>query len=199
MKNPPQVSAKTVRILPVTPARWRDLEKLFGPRGACAGCWCMYWRLAHSQFKKQQGAANKRAFKRIVDSGGTPGLLAYVGGEPVGWCAVAPREVFSKLEGSRILAKVDDQAVWSIVCFFVLKEFRRQGVSIELLRGAVDYARRRGAKIVEGYPVAPKTHPMPDAFAWTGFETAFRKAGFKEVARRSPTRPIMRYLALKAR
>lgn len=191
--------AQSIQIHPVTPARWPDLEKLFGPRGACAGCWCMYWKLAHSDFEKQKGLKNKNSLKKVVGSGAAPGLIAYAGGEPVGWCAVAPSESYLKLQTSRTLAKVDEQLVWSVVCFYVAKGYRRRGVTEELLRGAVEFARKRGAKIVEGYPIAPKTGRVPDVFAWTGFEAAFRKAGFKEIARRSPTRPIMRFEISKAR
>lgn len=183
---------------PVTPKRWRDLEKLFGERGACGGCWCMCWRLKRSQFEKQKGAGNKKALKKIVAAGEVPGLLAYAGREPVGWCSVAPREAFPVLENSRILKRVDDQPVWSASCFFVARPYRRQGLSVKLLRAAVTYAKKKGARMVEGYPVEPKKSPMPDVFAWTGLADAFRRAGFKEVLRRSPTRPIMRYPARKS-
>ncbi|MCH7986885.1 MAG: GNAT family N-acetyltransferase [Acidobacteria bacterium] len=183
---------------PVTPKRWRDLEKLFGERGACGGCWCMCWRLKRSQFEKQKGAGNKKALKKMVAAGEVPGLLAYAGREPVGWCSVAPREAFPVLENSRILKRVDDQPVWSASCFFVARPYRRQGLSVKLLRAAVAYAKKKGARMVEGYPVEPKRSPMPDVFAWTGLADAFRRAGFKEVLRRSPTRPIMRYLARKS-
>ncbi len=182
----------------VTPKRWRDLEKLFGERGACGGCWCMCWRLKRSQFEKQKGAGNKKALKKIVAAGEVPGLLAYAGREPVGWCSVAPREAFPVLENSRILKRVDDQPVWSASCFFVARPYRRQGLSVKLLRAAVAYAKKKGARMVEGYPVEPKKSPMPDVFAWTGLADAFRRAGFKEVLRRSPTRPIMRYPARKS-
>lgn len=181
-----------LRILPVTPRRWRDLETLFGPRGACAGCWCMWWRLARADFEKQKGLKTKKALKKIVESGKKPGLLAYADGRPVGWCALGPRETFPVIERSRTLGPVDRHPVWAVVCFYVAKPFRRKGVTRDLLRAAVEFAKKRGAKIVEGYPVAPDNPAIPDAFAWTGFASAFRKAGFSEVARRSPTRPIMR-------
>jgi GNAT superfamily N-acetyltransferase len=193
MKRTGKTDSNSIRIVALSPSRWADLEKLFGPRGACAGCWCMYWRLPLSQFKKQQGAANKRAFKKIVASGGTPGHIAYAGREPVGWCAVAPRGTYVKLQNSRTLAPVDDQPVWSVVCFYVAKGYRRRGVTVSLLRAAVEHARKRGARIVEGYPISPNSGRTPDVFAWTGLESAFLKAGFKEVARRSATRPIMRF------
>jgi GNAT superfamily N-acetyltransferase len=184
---------RKIKVQPLTLERWADLEKLFGKRGACGGCWCMYWRITRSQFDKQKGSGNKRALKRITKKGEVPGLMAYAGGEPVAWCSLAPRETFPVLERSRVLKPVDDQPVWSIVCFFVSKAYRRRGVSVELLKAAVRYAKQRGAHIVEGYPVEPKKPPTPDAFAWTGLASAFRQAGFKEVERRSPTRPIMRW------
>ncbi|MCP4589607.1 MAG: GNAT family N-acetyltransferase [bacterium] len=177
---------------PLTPERWGDLVRLFGPRGACGGCWCMWWRIKRADFEKRKGDKNRRAFKRIVDSGEVPGLLAYAGGEPVGWCAVRPRETYSVLQRSRILKPVDDAPVWSVVCFFVAKPYRRQGVTVRLLKAAVAHAKREGARIVEGYPVEPRKGSMPDAFAWVGTAAAFLQAGFTEVARRSATRPIMR-------
>ncbi len=177
---------------PLTPARWADFEQLFGERGACGGCWCMWRRLKRSEFEKRKGAGNKRAMKAIVRKGDVPGIIAYAGKQPVGWCAVAPRENYGTLERSRILKPVDDHPVWSVVCFFVEKAHRGTGVSVELLRAAVAHAKRHGARIVEGYPVEPKQDRMPDAFAWFGLASAFERAGFEEVARRSPTRPIMR-------
>lgn len=179
---------------PLTAERFRDLEQLFGQRGACGGCWCMWWRLKRSEFERQKGEKNRKALKRIVESGEVPGLLAYADGQPVGWCSVAPREAFGALERSRVLKRVDDRPVWSVVCFFVAKPFRRRGVTVDVLRAAVEYAREHGARIVEGYPIEPKKSPAPDPFVWTGLPSAFRQAGFVEVARRSPTRPIMRFV-----
>lgn len=186
-------SLPALDFYPLTPERWDDLVALFGPRGACGGCWCLWWRLKHSQFEKQKGEENKRALKRIVDSGEVPGLLAYADGHPVGWCSVAPREAFPRLGRSRILKRVDDRPVWSAVCFFVDKQFRRKGVAVRLLEAAVEHAKKHGAMVVEGYPVEPRKVSTPDAFAFTGLASAFRKAGFVEVLRRSDTRPIMRY------
>ena len=178
---------------PLTPDRWEDFEAVFGPRGGTGGCWCMYWRLKHSEYEAQKGDANKQLMKGIIDSGHIPGIIAYAGDQPVGWCSVAPREEFPRLERSRILKPVDDQPVWSIVCFFIPRKHRRKGVMRQLLTAAVEYAQSRGAKIIEGYPVEPKKDITPDVFAWTGFAEAFREAGFEEVARRSETRPFMRY------
>lgn len=179
-------------VKPLMPARWADFEKLFGPRGACGGCWCMWWRLRRSDFDRGRGAGNKRRMKRLVQSGPPPGLLAYAGREPVGWISLAPRSVFPVLGNSRVLAPVDDKPVCSVVCFFIAKGWRGKGVAKQLLQAGVAYVKRRGARIVEGYPVAPRKGRLPAAFIWTGVPPIFEKAGFQEVARRSPTRPIVR-------
>lgn len=187
------VDSPSLSFQPATASRWSDIEELFGERGACGGCWCMYWRLARGQWSAGKGNRNKRAFKKIVSSNEKPGVLAYAGREPIAWCAVAPREDFLSLARSRVLQPVDDKAVWSITCLFVKKPFRRRGVSVALLRAAVDFAARQGAKIVEGYPTTPTMEQTPDPFVFMGVPSAFKAAGFKEVARRSITRPIMRF------
>lgn len=177
---------------PLTIDRWGDFEELFGPRGACGGCWCMHWRLTRSEYERDKGENNRRAMKKLVESGEVPGIIAYEGGEPVAWCSVAPRESFTRLGRSRILKPVDDKPVWSIVCFFIAKRARKSGISLAILNEAVRYAGGRGAGIVEGYPVEPKKGMTADVFAYTGLASVFRRAGFEEVARRSETRPIMR-------
>ncbi len=181
-------------FFPLTSDRWDDFTHLFGERGACGGCWCMWMRLTRSVFEQQKGELNKNAIKNIVDSGNIPGLLAYQNDEPVGWISVAPREEFSVLQRSRILKPLDDKPVWSVACFFIDKKYRDQGLSVQLLQAAIEYVRQEGGEIVEGYPVEPKKDRMPAAFAWTGLASAFLAAGFLEKARRSETRPIMRYL-----
>jgi GNAT superfamily N-acetyltransferase len=177
----------------LTSDRWADLEKLFGTNGACGGCWCMWWRLKRSEFIKQKKEGNRKALKGLVDSGEIPGILAYVDGEPAGWCSVGPREAYPTLERSRVLAKVDDKPVWSVVCFFVAKQHRGKGLMVKLLIAAIEYVKEHGGRILEGYPVEPKEGKMPDPFVYTGAASAFRKTGFVEVLRRSETRPIMRY------
>lgn len=186
------MKTRNLRFLPLTDKNWSDLEMLFGPRGASGGCWCMWWRLRRSEYEKKKGAGNQRAFHKIVDSGAPVGVLAYADGKPVGWCAVAPRADYPVLGRSRVLAPVDGQPVWSVTCFYIAKGWRRSGLTAQLLEAAVSYARKRGAKLVEGYPQDPRSGKFPDAFAWTGLASAFRKAGFAEVARRSATRPVMR-------
>ncbi len=179
---------------PLTPDRWQDFETLFGERGACGGCWCMWWRVKRSDWENQKGDANKIAMKAIVDSGEIPGILAYDNHQPVAWCSIAPREVFPVLQRSRILKPVDDKPVWSIVCFFIAKPYRRKAVSGKLIQAAIDHVKSQGGTIVEGYPNEPKKDSVPDPFVWTGIASAFRKASFQEVLRRSNTRPIMRYI-----
>ena len=152
----------------------------------------MWYRLSRPTWEKQKGEGNRRAFRKLVATGAPAGVLAYLDKEPVGWCAVAPRKNYVRLAGSRVLKPVDDQPVWSVTSFYVAKAHRRSGLTEPLLRAAVEYARKHGGKIVEGYPHDPPAGEMPDAFAYTGFFSAFRNAGFKEVARRSARRPIMR-------
>jgi GNAT superfamily N-acetyltransferase len=178
-------------VRPLTPARWPDLEALFGAQGACAGCWCMWPRRSAAEFRRGKGATNRRAFRAVVVAGPPPGVLGYVGGSPVGWCAVAPREAYPRLERSRVMARVDERPVWSVTCFFVARGFRRRGLSLPLLRAAVALARRHGARVVEGYPNELPARTA-DPFVWMGLAATFRAAGFEEVARRAPTRPIVR-------
>ena len=185
------LSQLKLKFFPLTSERWNDFEKLFGDNGACGGCWCMWWRLKRSQYEKQKGAGNKKSIKKIVNSGIIPGILAYVNNNPIAWCAIEPRESYALLENSRVLKRIDDEKVWSVVCFFVSRKYRRKGVTEKLLEAALNHAKKNRAKIVEGYPV--DSGKTPSVFAWTGYASAFLKVGFKEVHRGSPTRPIMRY------
>jgi GNAT superfamily N-acetyltransferase len=193
MAKPTSPGKLTLSFHPLTPERWDDFEELFGPRGACGGCWCMYWRLQRPAFEKGKGAGNRRAMKELAKEGTEPGLLAYAGDRAVGWCSVAPREEFVRLGTSRILKPVDDVPVWSVSCLFIARDHRNRGVSVALLKAAIDFVRARGGKVVEGYPVEPKKAEMPPAFAWTGIASAYLRAGFREHRRGSATRPIMRF------
>jgi GNAT superfamily N-acetyltransferase len=177
---------------PLTPDRWIAFERLFGPRGAYGGCWCMFWRLKRADFSRMQGDGNRAAMHAIVDSGQVPGILAYAAGQPVGWCSVAPRERFGSLNRSRVLKPVDDTPVWSIVCFFVAREYRGQGLIEALIRAAVDYVWQQGGEVVEAYPVDPRGRDLAPVSSYMGLPVAFARAGFAEVARPSPGRVIMR-------
>jgi len=178
----------------LTTARWDAFEKLFGKKGACGGCWCMLWRSSPADFKSRKGEGNRAAMHQLVKTGNIPGLLAFHDGEPVGWCALAPRSDYPALTRSRVMKPVDDQPCWSVSCLFVRRDHRKRGVATGLLNNAVKHARSQGAQILEGYPTEPGEKNIPAAFAWTGIPSAFEKAGFTEVARRSPTRPIMRII-----
>jgi GNAT superfamily N-acetyltransferase len=192
MENTKEIFSN-IEFHPLTEDRWPDFEELFGERGACGGCWCMWWRLKRSEFEKQKGNKNKEAMLQIVKSGDIPGIIAYYNKKPIAWCSVSPREKYPVLDRSRVLKRVDEKPVWSIVCFFVAKPYRKIGLTVVLLKYVIKYCKEKGAEIVEGYPIHPKKPNMPDVFAYTGLMAAFQKAGFKEVARRSETRPIMRY------
>ena len=189
-KSPPPLR---LTFHPLTIERWDAFETLFGPRGACGGCWCMFWRRNRAEFQNGKGDGNRRAMRALVQRGAEPGILAFAGDEAVGWCAVAPRENYPALGRSRILKSVDDVPVWSVSCLFVAKDYRGRGVSVALLKAVIDFVAERGGTVVEGYPVEPKTPQMPPAFAWTGLASAFRRAGFYEHRRGSATRPIMRH------
>ena len=152
----------------------------------------MYWKLRGNEYEEAKGFETRQMHKSIVDSGVATGLLAYLHGEVVGWIAVEPRASYPRLAHSRILKPVDDQAVWSVPCFFVSKKFRRKGITVELLKAAVEHVREQGGKILEGYPVET-SKDMPAPFVYTGTASAFEQAGFQEVARRSPARPIFRF------
>jgi len=180
-------SSCAVETHPLTPDRWRDFAALMSSRFDTRHCWCMWPRLAVS-YKTRTGDANRRSMKKVVDAApAPPGVLAYVDGVPVGWCAVVPREEYPRLKRSNVTAPLDDQPVWSVVCFYVLRRHRRQGVSRALLSAALDLAKQHGATIVEAYPVEGGRNPF------RGLPAVFRDAGFKEVARRNPTRPFLRY------
>jgi len=181
-----------LEVHPLTKDRWQDLVELFGRPGASIvrGCWCMYYRKS-GRSGIGPGQRNKRALESLVDGGYVPGLIGYEGGRPVGWISLSPREDYAKLRRSPIMKPVDDKPVWSIVCFFVDKGAPGRGVSEALLRGAIDYARSRGATLLEAYPVDKKERSHPD-FMFFGAKSMYDRAGFKEVARRKETRPVMR-------
>lgn len=180
-------------IVPARASHWGLLTGLFGARGACGGCWCMYWRKQHAAFERDKGERNRRDLERLIRADRPPGLLAISRRTPVGWCAVGPRSAFPRLARSRNLAPVDDLGVWSLPCFFVRRDWRRRGVATRLVAAGLAHARGLGAPSIEAYPVNPTGQAYPDTFAFTGFAKQFRRLGFREVARRAPTRPIMRF------
>lgn len=183
-----------LRFEPLTRNNWNMLLKLFGEKGACGNCWCMYFRLKKSEFVEGKlDNGNRDAMKALVWDGLPTGLIGFYEDLPIAWCAFAPREDFLKLESSRVHKRIDSRAVWSIPCTFIAKEFRRQGVSVALLKGVIDYAKTSGIKVIEAYPTIPTQETLPDSFAWIGLYKSFERAGFEIVDRTSKNRPMVRY------
>ena len=176
----------------VRPADWASFAGVMGEKGGCGGCWCMMWRLNRIDWVAGAGQGNREAMKAVFEASPPPGIIGMLGKEPVGWLQVDERAAFPRLTTSRVLKPVDDLPVWSVACFFVKKAFRRQGISLQMLRAACAHVEARGGTFLEGYPIDTPRERYPAVYAWTGFVQAFRDAGFEEVARRSETRPIMR-------
>jgi ribosomal protein S18 acetylase RimI-like enzyme len=184
-------------IKPLTPARWKDVEAIFNAKGCSVarGCWCMFYRRSGEGAPLPNGISrsqrNRAELKALADAGTPPGLIGYRGRTPVGWVSLGPRADFAKLKRSPVMKAVDDKPVWSIICFVVPQEFRGQGVARELLDGAVAYAEKRGATLIEAYPVDRAGRGRDDSM-WFGAKSMYDAAGFDEVARRKPQRPIVR-------
>ena len=177
---------------PLTLANWDDLEALFRGPGPHSGCWCMYWRTTRAECQRGFGEGNRRALQALVEGGNVPGILAYEGDRAIAWCAIGPRKDYPTLDRSRTLKRIDDLPVWSIVCFFVARPNRRQGMSERLLRAALDYARSRGAQIVEAYPLRTEITKLLPYERYMGIRSTFERVGFEVVAQESGRRPVMR-------
>jgi GNAT superfamily N-acetyltransferase len=157
----------------------------------------MWWRRKRSDFERGcrgGGVGNRRALKRLVDAGEVPGVLAYEGRRAVAWCSIAPRHRYGPLNRSRVLKRLDEVPVWSLVCLFVAKDRRGSGVALELVKGAVAWAAKRGAKVIEAYPKEPKPdgEDLPPVSSFMGVPSLFERIGFEEVARPAPGRVVMR-------
>lgn len=179
---------------PLTPESWSELEELFSlPGGSIVrGCWCMYYRRSGKvTVSGAAGVENKQQLCDLVDGGSVPGLVGFVDGAPAGWISLGPREDYAKLRRSPIMKPVDDQEVWSVVCTYVAKPYRGQGVQHQLLGAGIDYAKQQGVRTLEAYPV-DKPERSHDDFMFFGSRSLYEKAGFVEVVRRSPTRVVMR-------
>jgi len=177
-------------VRPLTPELWPALEDLFGEAGACNGCWCMYWRLGPSYYRRPH-EQNKRDLRARVRAGPPPGLLAFDGELAVGWCQLTPRQELLWLERKRILDRVDDQPVWSLSCFFVRRSYRKRGVAQALVAAAVKAARQAGAPAIEAYPIDTAV-PGASLNTFTGTAATFARHGFEVVAHRKDDRPVMR-------
>jgi ribosomal protein S18 acetylase RimI-like enzyme len=177
-----------VDIRPLTPDLWPALEDLFGPLGACAGCWCMYWRIG-AAYRHRPREENRKAFCQLVLDGPPPGLLAFDGELAVGWCQLTPRDSLAHLDKVWRLGRVDDVPVWSLSCLYVRKGFRKRGIVTALIKAALRAAKTAGAPALEAYPLDADLTPSASS---TGFVSTFERLGFKTIARHTPPRPIMR-------
>jgi GNAT superfamily N-acetyltransferase len=190
----------TLEVAPLTPERWDDLVELFERPGASVarGCWCMFYgESGKSVAEPGLGLreSRKRALKALVGRGVVPGLIAYRGGRPIGWISLGPRADYAKLARSPVMKPVDQAPVWSIVCFFIDSRERGQGVAEALLKAALAWARGQGVTLVEAYPVdraVDRARRGADDSMWFGAMSMYGAAGFREVARRKPTRPVVR-------
>ena len=187
---------RSLTIRPLTAARWPDLVSLFERPGlsVARGCYCMYYRRS-GRHERPPGMtyseSNKRALKALVDEGVVPGLLGYNDKRPVGWVSLGPREDYAKLRRSSVMKPVDDKPVWSIICFVVDPEARGRGVAEAMLKGAMAWARKQRVTLLEAYPCDKPARAADDSM-WFGAKSMFDRAGFVEVARRKPMRPVVR-------
>ncbi|MBW7885371.1 MAG: GNAT family N-acetyltransferase [Caldilineaceae bacterium] len=180
--------ASRLQFHPVTKERLRDLARFSCEHGKFRYCSCMRWRMTSSQFRQSTTETRVAALEALVEQDIPTGVLAYADEEPIGWCSVAPRERYAALERYQALPRLDDRAVWSVVCFFVDRRFRRQGVTTRLLKAAVSYAQSQGAAIVEGYPVESDAR----LYTYMGSPEAFLRAGFRDVTPPGQARLVMR-------
>jgi GNAT superfamily N-acetyltransferase len=175
-------------VVPLTPDLWPVLEELLDHGGPAARCWCMAWRIGPG-YRRRTAEQTRADLRAAVSTGPPPGLVAFRDGVAVGWCQVTPRAAVPAIGRQWRLRPVDDLPVWAITCFYVRKGHRRAGITSALIAGAVDLARSAGAPAVEAYPLDASVSPSATS---TGYATTFAAAGFVEVARRSPERPVMR-------
>ncbi len=166
--------------------RWPDLERLFESRGGPKYCWCMLWRAMPGSRRRVAGA-KKEALAQRVQSGAPVGILGYRDGEPAAWCSIAPRPTYRNLGGAPEAAGTAE-SVWSVVCFFVARPVRGQGLAHRLIEAAVALARARGASVVEAYPVAPDS----PSYRFMGLTSWFETAGFRRVGTAGSRRHVMR-------
>lgn len=183
-----------VTVEPVGAASWEALTTVFGTKGDPAGCWCQWFKLRRPEWDGTT-SEHKAGLLHEQLGAGSPGVIARIGGEPVGWAAVEPYSAYPALARSPITRRrpEDPAEPWAVTCFVVRAEYRKRGVARALLRAAVEHARAQGATIVEGYPVDPEVRPsLSSAERYHGTVSLFRDAGFEVVRRPSATRAIMR-------
>lgn len=191
------VDVGTLRFRQLTTDAFDDLASVLAQPGCSVarGCWCIAYRFSGKPpldptLPAREGA--RALLREAVEGGRFVGLLAYDASDrPVGWCSFGPREDFPVLARSPVMKPVDDASVWSVVCFVIPGPHRKQGIAQALLRAAQEEAARRG-EVLEAYPVDPSPGARADDL-WFGTTSMFQRAGFVEVARRRPARPVMRW------
>lgn len=171
--------SRTIEIHPAT-SRFDDFAAVVGPRTGIRGCWCMAYRRSSLDFEERVAYMQNECA-----STPGPGVLAYVNGEPAGWCSVAPRSTYRRLMHSRTIPFVDDRDPWSVVCFVVRAGYRRQGLMHHLLDGAVDHVRRMGGEVVEGYPADAGKARLDVISAYVGTTRLFEAHGFEKAVKTS--------------
>jgi GNAT superfamily N-acetyltransferase len=178
----PDASKLTVRAL--REDDWQVVEELFGPNGACGGCWRMWWRVPHGGklWTEMKGKKNRAAFRKLIENGDVHAVLAFSDETPVGWCSFGPRGAYPRLERVKAFKRNWAADTWSILCFYIPAKWRGRGVASLLLEAATTHAFQLGAREVEGYPVVPPEPPAKIAatFAWTGVPALFAKVGYRE-------------------
>lgn len=192
MSKKPAGSFETISVQELTSRNWKQYEELMGEKGGCGNCWCMYFRIPTKEFQENKPHGNKKLMKQLVNKNKPVGLIAYLKKQPVGWIALAPREDYMKIENSRVFKRIDDKPVWSISCFFIKREYRHKGLSQQLIKGAVDFARRKKLKTLEAYPAIPYAEKVPHPFLWVGVLSSFLKNGFTIVKQNSKSRAMVR-------
>jgi GNAT superfamily N-acetyltransferase len=189
------MSAENLTLRPLTSDTWDDFETVMGANGGARGCWCMHWRLSMKEWMAGKGEGNRAAMRRLADRPRSPGVVAYLAEEPTAWCGFGDRSDFPRMQRSPVMAPVDDEPVVSLTCLFIRKDHRGTGLSTDVIIAVCDHlAETTEARTVEAYPVEPPHgHRAGSDNAMTGIASAFRAAGFTEVARRRGDRPVMRY------
>ncbi|MBK8456771.1 MAG: GNAT family N-acetyltransferase [Phyllobacteriaceae bacterium] len=188
---------QTITVFPLTPDRRSDFEVLFGPKGACAGCWCTYFRLGHKVWQDAKADERKAVMLERIVRGPPPGLIAYRAGKPVGWLQIGPRADIPEWNNAKRAttpladAPADDATVWAMSCFFFAKNERGKGLSHRMVAEGVEFARKNGARLIEACPM-DEANKAKSIALFVGSTRVFAKAGFREVARRKPGRPLMR-------
>lgn len=181
-----------IEFYSLTIERWADFTSLMGVHGGDEGCWCMWWRLPEDRFEQQKGEANKNAMHDLIIAGEIPGIIAYVDGQVAAWCSCGPRKNYPALHRYWQLNQAEDDKIWSIVCYYVDKEYRRLGLMDGLINVAIELAKENGAEIIEGYPIKPSAE-LTGYDGFTGIASTYQRCGFVEKQRNDRKEVLMQY------